>query len=118
MASQVPPTCSEGAKGGTNYPDFFPHVPLPLTSLEMSAEIDGTVVRPSKRARASSNADNAPSLQCQVCHRTYDRLDHLNRHLDSRKHRSAHPEDIIDRVQIETKDHSVVENVLQRSIAG
>ncbi|EMD84990.1 hypothetical protein COCC4DRAFT_66923 [Bipolaris maydis ATCC 48331] len=49
----------------------------------MSAETDATSIRPSKRARASSNTDNVSALQCQVCRRTYDRLDHLNRHLDS-----------------------------------
>ncbi|EDU44697.1 C2H2 type zinc finger domain containing protein [Pyrenophora tritici-repentis Pt-1C-BFP] len=32
----------------------------------------------------SPSLEIAPSLQCQVCRRTYDRLDHLNRHLDSR----------------------------------
>ncbi|RMZ71973.1 C2H2 type zinc finger domain containing [Pyrenophora seminiperda CCB06] len=32
----------------------------------------------------SHSPHSVPSLQCQVCHRTYDRLDHLNRHLDSR----------------------------------
>ncbi|EUC42412.1 hypothetical protein COCMIDRAFT_103578 [Bipolaris oryzae ATCC 44560] len=51
----------------------------------MSAETDAVTIRPSKRARASSNTDNVSSLQCQVCHRTYDRLDHLNRHLDSHR---------------------------------
>ena len=26
---------------------------------------------------------------CQVCHRAYERLDHLNRHLDSRKYMNS-----------------------------
>jgi hypothetical protein len=51
----------------------------------MSAIFDDTVVRPAKRARVASNVVTVHSLQCQVCHRTYDRIDHLNRHLDSRK---------------------------------
>ncbi|KAH7559035.1 hypothetical protein BM1_03972 [Bipolaris maydis] len=68
----------------------------------MSAETDATSIRPSKRARASSNTDNVSALQCQVCRRTYDRLDHLNRHLDS--------------PQIGTKGRFVAKSALQHSI--
>jgi hypothetical protein len=41
--------------------------------------------RPAKRVRLSSNAEFIESLQCQVCHLSYERADHLSRHLDSRK---------------------------------
>jgi hypothetical protein len=36
-----------------------------------------------KRQRTSSVTTVA--LQCQVCHRSYERADHLDRHLDSRE---------------------------------
>ncbi|KAF1955751.1 hypothetical protein CC80DRAFT_414866 [Byssothecium circinans] len=41
--------------------------------------------RPKKRQRFS----DGEALQCQVCFRSYDRADHLNRHLDS--HRNERP---------------------------
>jgi hypothetical protein len=86
--------------------------------LQMSAEVGDTIVRPSKRARVSSHVVNVPSLQCQVCHRTYDRIDHLNRHLDSRKQQIPAYGIIFDGPQIEMKDPSVAANVLQHSIGG
>jgi hypothetical protein len=41
------------------------------------------VVETSPAAAAASGAK--ATYACQVCHRAYERLDHLNRHLDSRK---------------------------------
>ncbi|PVH98847.1 C2H2 type zinc finger domain-containing protein [Periconia macrospinosa] len=40
--------------------------------------------RTSKRQRVTDGDTNSKgTLQCQVCYRSYDRADHLNRHLDS-----------------------------------
>lgn len=41
----------------------------------------------SKRQKASPSASGDESRQfaCQLCHKTYERADHLNRHLDSRE---------------------------------
>lgn len=42
---------------------------------------------PKRQHVAEGGYDNLKeSLQCQVCYRSYERADHLNRHLDSRKH--------------------------------
>ncbi|KAH6099556.1 hypothetical protein HBI69_229430 [Parastagonospora nodorum] len=85
MASQVRPHLPKPLLVSPNYPRFLPLEPLPLPTFEMSAEVDDTIVRPSKRIRESHSVNNVRALQCQVCHRTYDRIDHLNRHLDSHR---------------------------------
>ncbi|KAF2022405.1 hypothetical protein BU24DRAFT_339894 [Aaosphaeria arxii CBS 175.79] len=41
------------------------------------------------RSRKRQRTADAESFQCQVCLRSYDRADHLNRHLDS--HRNERP---------------------------
>jgi hypothetical protein len=86
----------------------------------MSAEVDDTIVRPSKRIRESHSVNNVHALQCQVCHRTYDRIDHLNRHLDSREcgKRARTSSNVAKRSQIEMKDRFVVRSVQQLSTEG
>ncbi|KAJ4984578.1 C6 transcription factor [Stagonosporopsis vannaccii] len=51
-------------------------------SVEMA--VTSTNVRPLKRQR-TSDASSSGALQCQVCHRSYERADHLHRHLDSHR---------------------------------
>jgi hypothetical protein len=65
-------------------PRILPLVPFQPPIIKMSAPVQSTQARPNKRARLFNTGD-VPPLQCQVCHRTYERADHLNRHLDSRK---------------------------------
>lgn len=85
----------------------------------MSAQTGDASARPSKRARAASGAGSQSSLQCQVCHRTYDRLDHLNRHLDSRAQASDRPrQDMANNHQTGTNGHFDVPNAPHHSIAG
>jgi len=43
------------------------------------------------RAKESPAKSNA-AFTCQVCHKSYERQDHLNRHLDSRKSDHMHGE--------------------------
>ncbi|CAN9190210.1 unnamed protein product [Alternaria alternata] len=51
--------------------------------MSVDMAVTPTNARPSKRQRTSDASIGA--LQCQVCHRTYERADHLNRHLDSHR---------------------------------
>ncbi|CAN9177469.1 unnamed protein product [Alternaria alternata] len=51
--------------------------------MSVDMAVTPTHARPSKRQRTSDASIGA--LQCQVCHRTYERADHLNRHLDSHR---------------------------------
>jgi hypothetical protein len=53
-------------------------------SQAMAANLTDADVRAPKRQRTSEAV-----LQCQVCHRSYERADHLNRHLDSREVNSS-----------------------------
>jgi len=86
----------------------------------MSVEIavTPTNARPSKRKRTSDASIGG--LQCQVCHRSYERADHLNRHLDSREFRSPlaitqrNPND----AQTATRGRFIVRSALQRSTEG
>lgn len=61
---------------------------FPFCNLSNNMSIEMAVipmdVRPPKRQRTSDASTSG--LQCQVCHRSYERADHLNRHLDSREH--------------------------------
>lgn len=52
---------------------------LPNGPLPVAVESED---RPLKRQRHSHSGQ---PLQCHVCARTYERADHLNRHLDSRE---------------------------------
>ncbi|KAF2629061.1 hypothetical protein BU25DRAFT_390093, partial [Macroventuria anomochaeta] len=52
--------------------------------MSIGMAVTPTNVRPSKRQR-TSDASSIGGLQCQVCHRSYERADHLNRHLDSHR---------------------------------
>ncbi|KAH8626860.1 hypothetical protein IG631_18878 [Alternaria alternata] len=51
--------------------------------MSVDMAVTPTNARPSKRQRTSDASIGA--LQCQVCHRAYERADHLNRHLDSHR---------------------------------
>ncbi|ORY01674.1 hypothetical protein BCR34DRAFT_91466 [Clohesyomyces aquaticus] len=67
-------------------------------NMSVSSQIQGSPhvqVRPLKRQRTSTASTlGTGALQCQVCHRSYERADHLNRHLDShRNERSFRCED-------------------------
>ncbi|OAG17197.1 C2H2 type zinc finger domain-containing protein [Alternaria alternata] len=57
--------------------------------MSVDMAVTPTNARPSKRQRTSDASIGA--LQCQVCHRTYERADHLNRHLDSLKCDNGRP---------------------------
>ncbi|PSN74789.1 hypothetical protein BS50DRAFT_479387, partial [Corynespora cassiicola Philippines] len=62
----------------------------PSVSESEESPYESTSHRPRKRQRQSQQSIVGPtSLQCQVCSRTYERADHLNRHLDS--HRNERP---------------------------
>ena len=59
----------------------------PSVSESEESPYESTSHRPRKRQRQSQQSIVGPtSLQCQVCSRTYERADHLNRHLDSREY--------------------------------
>ena len=83
--------------------------------MSVDMAVTPTNARPSKRQRTSDASIGA--LQCQVCHRTYERADHLNRHLDSREYCSllVVTQHSSDPAQIAMNDLSSARSVLRRS---
>lgn len=64
---------------------------LPTISEPRRRHSDGTMGHPSQsKSRKRQRTTDADALQCQVCFRRYERLDHLSRHLDTRKSFNPH----------------------------
>jgi|SRR5690242_7485103 len=94
----------------------FPFITLStIMSVEMALE--STNVPPSKRQR-TSDASPVGALQCQVCHRSYERADHLHRHLDSREYSLLKYCSTPERAQTAMSAPSVVRSVPQHSTEG
>ena len=75
--------------------------------------------RPLKRQRASdASSTTTAGLQCQVCHRSYERADHLNRHLDSREYFLDTAQLSVDLAQIVTNAPFAARNVQPHSTGG
>lgn len=91
----------------------FPTFPSFSFAITMSVELAGTPTnaRSLKRQRASDASSTTTALQCQVCHRSYERADHLNRHLDSREHLEEVAQHIADLAQTGTNAPSAARNV-------
>jgi hypothetical protein len=61
-----------------------PHMPSCDSIVRHPTRLLSDMVVETPQAQAASGVK--ATYACQVCHRAYERLDHLNRHLDSRKY--------------------------------
>jgi hypothetical protein len=96
-----------------------PTFPLLSSTIIMSVEMAVTPAnaRPLKRQRASdASSTTTAGLQCQVCHRSYERADHLNRHLDSREYFQGATQPTADLAQTVTNALFAAKNVPPHSI--